>query len=98
VTESSSAKTRITVKKNRRKDFRSRITEINIRTIKPIPSKILKKKQSLALERIITAHVIHFITLDKFLTFSSLPNEIMRVRAAKIKKRRMSKIFQKFKK
>jgi hypothetical protein len=98
VTESSSAKTRITVKKNRRKDLRSRNTEINIRTIKPMPSKILKKKQSLALERIITAQVIHFITLDKFLTICSLPNEIIRVRAVKKKKRRMSKMFQKFKK
>jgi hypothetical protein len=70
VTESTSAKTRITVKKKRRKDFRSRNTEINIRTIKPMPSKILKKNNSLALERIITVHVIHFIREEELLKVS----------------------------
>jgi hypothetical protein len=64
VTESNSAKTRITVKKKRRKDFRSRNTEISMRTINPIPSKILMKKHSLAFEKIITAHLIHFITFE----------------------------------
>jgi hypothetical protein len=70
VTESTSAKTRITVKKKRRKYFRSRNTEINIRTINPMPSKILKKNNSLALERIITVHVIHFIREEELLIVS----------------------------